>query len=866
MKAYHMSIDDLSKQLQTNLETGLNASQVEKRQKQDGENKLEEAKKKTNLEKFIDQFKDAMIIILLIAAAISFGLAFQEKESSAFFEPLLILFIVIVNAIMGVFQENKAEKSLAALMSLSSPKARVIRDGQESLIDAKELVVGDLIQLEAGDFIPADARIISSSSLKSEESALTGESVPVDKSPEIVEENATIGDRKNMLYSGCSITYGTAKAIVTDIGMQTEMGKIAHLLNNEEDDKTPLQEKLAELGRKLGMMAIAICIVIFAIGLWYGMPIIEIFMTSVSLAVSAIPEGLPVIVTIVLSIGVGKMAQRNAIVKKLPAVETLGSTSIICSDKTGTLTQNKMTLIKAYIPKLGLEDISNHNSPLVLKLLKYGTLCSNGSVTIDNEKEEHIGDPTETSIIAATIKNHISLDELHQQYPRLFELPFDSNRKLMSVIVKEDDHYLVITKGACDELIKRCIESQDEILSITEQLSQQALRVLAVAYKRLDTFPDNPTIESLECDLTFLGLVGMIDPPRQEAKEAVATCLKAGIKPIMITGDHITTASAIAKELGIMQENDEAITGSELATLSDEQFQQRIQNISVYARVSPEDKIRVVKAWQKQNAIVSMTGDGVNDAPALKASDIGCAMGITGTDVAKGAADLTLMDDNFATIVAAVKQGRGIYQNIRKTVGYLLGTNIGEVLLVFVAMLVFKQAPLLSMQLLWVNLVTDGMPAIALGMEAIENDVMDESPRPKDESIFAHHLGERIILQGFLFGGLSLFAFWFAQTTLHSLTAGRTLCFMVLSLSQVFQSYNMRSHLSLFKIGVFTNHYLNKAALVSFALMSIVLFIPPLATIFGLTFLPFSYYLIGLGLSMSPILIIEIFKFFHILH
>ena len=869
MHEYEQNIDVVLNELKTNEKVGLSDEEVQERKRKYGDNKLQESKKKTSFQKFVDQFKDVMIIILLIAAAISFILAVKENDAHAFFEPLLILLIVVLNAIMGVIQENKAERSLEALMSMSSPHARVIRDGGEKLINASDLVVGDIIKLEAGDFVPADARLISSSSLKSEESALTGESVPVEKDASVVVEgNAPIGDRINMVYSGCSITYGTAYAVVTSIGMNTEMGKIAGLLNKEEDTKTPLQIKLAELGKKLGFMAIIVCILIFIIGVIDDIPLIEIFMTSVSLAVSAIPEGLPVIVTIVLSLGVGKMAKRNAIVKKLPAVETLGSTSVICSDKTGTLTQNKMTLIKAYTETNDvIEDISDHNSLEVLELLKYGTLCSNGSVSLEDNKEVHIGDPTETSIISATLKNGIKLDLLNSEYQRVYELPFDSDRKLMSVIVKKDDKYIVITKGACDELVKCCVQGDpDKALNITEQLSKEALRVIAVGYKVLDQLPEDLTIESIEDKLIFKGLVGMIDPPRVEAKDAVATCLKAGIKPIMITGDHIVTASAIATQLGIMQENDLAITGSQLQAMSDEQLDKKIKQISVYARVSPEDKIRVVKAWQKQNAIVSMTGDGVNDAPALKASDIGCAMGITGTDVAKGAADLTLMDDNFATIVEAVKEGRGIYQNIKKTVGFLLGTNIGEVIVVFVSMLIFKQSPLLSMQLLWINLVTDSLPAIALGMEKIEDDVMNFKPRPKDESIFADHLGAKIAFQGILFGSLSLFAFYYGYHNLNQIEAGRTMCFITLALAQVFQAYNMRSNKSLFKIGVFTNSMLNKACLLSLILVCLVLFVPPLAYIFGLITLPINYYIIAFTLSFSPVVIFEIIKGLKIIH
>lgn len=868
MKEYEQSIENIVAFHKTNVNLGLSCEEAKKRLDINGENRLKEAKKKTNAQKFIDQFKDAMIIILLIAAGISFFIALEENDTSAFFEPLLILLIVVINAFMGVVQENKAERSLEALMSLSSPHARVIRDGNEMLIEARHLVVGDIIKLEAGDFIGADARLIHSSSLKSEESALTGESVPVEKNADvIVEENAPIGDRINMVYSGCSISYGTGEAIVCAVGMDTEMGKIANLLNNEEEERTPLQIKLAELGKKLGFFALAICAVIFVIGIINDVPLIEIFMTSVSLAVSAIPEGLPVIVTIVLSIGVGKMAKRNAIVKKLPAVETLGSTSVICSDKTGTLTQNKMTLVKAYVDDNQLmEDISDHNSKEVIDLIKFGTLCSNGSIQYEDGKEVHIGDPTETSIILATMNNHINIQSLKNEYQRIYELPFDSDRKLMSVVVKKDNELFVITKGACDELIKRCHSGHlDNAIKITEELSQKALRVIAIAYKKINSF-DESNVNQLESDLTLMGLVGMIDPPRSEAKDAVHVCLKAGIKPIMITGDHIVTASAIAKELGIMQENDVAITGSELSSMSDEELQERIEHISVYARVSPEDKIRVVKHWQKKGAIVSMTGDGVNDAPALKASDIGCAMGITGTDVAKGAADLTLMDDNFATIVEAVKEGRGIYQNIKKAVGFLLGTNIGEVIVVFVTMLIFKQSPLLSMQLLWINLVTDSLPAIALGMEKIEDDVMNDKPRAKDESIFADHLGLKIGLQGILFGSLAFIAFYLGYSHFNDINAGRTMCFMVLSLAQITQAFNMRSYQSLFKIGFFTNKMLNKAVLLSAVLVLTVLFIPPLAYIFGLVTLTLDYYLLGLALSLSPIVIFEVLKALKLFH
>ena len=588
----------------------------------------------------------------------------------------------------------------------------------------------------------------------------------------------------------------------------------------------------------------------------------EIFMTAVSLAVSAIPEGLPVIVTIVLSIGVERMAKRNAIVKKLPAVETLGSTSVICSDKTGTLTQNKMTLTQAFVNgEKDTEAITAENTPEIQQLLLYGDLCCNGSLGFEEGREIHIGDPTETSILSAAHKNGIFQEEIKAKYPRTGEIPFDSDRKLMTTVQTIDGKITAITKGAFDMLSKRCVQGDlEKAAAITQQMSSQALRVLAIAYRTLDKEPEELTSEALEQNLTFLGLVGMIDPPREEARQAVTVCKQAGIRPIMITGDHVITASAIAEQLGILEGNQQALTGSELKAMSEEEFDKKLESISVYARVSPEDKIRVVKAWQKKGKIVSMTGDGVNDAPALKAADIGCAMGITGTDVAKGAADMTLQDDNFATIVAAVREGRGIYNNIRKTVGFLLGTNIGEVLLVFCSMLFFKVSPLLSMQLLWINLVTDSLPAIALGMEPVEDSVMDTPPRPKEEGIFAHGLGIQVILQGIMFGLLSLAAFYIGCSSSGGLKAGRTMAFFVLGFSQILHAFNMRSAKSLLKTGIFTNQRLNLAALVSILLMAGVLFIPPLTQIFGLTTLPLGMYGTGLTLALFPIAALELVK------
>ena len=864
MTPYSKNANELLNELKTNHQSGLSSAEALVRKGKYGENKLREKKKKTTIQRFFDQFKDAMILILIAAAIISFVVVCVEQNWGELFEPALIVLIVILNAVMGVYQEGKAEKALDALKNMSAPHARVIRDGEEKIIDAAELVPGDIIRLEAGDFVPADARLLHSAGLKSEESALTGESVPSEKDYLAdVKDGAPIGDRHNMVYSGCSITYGTATAVVTATGMDTEMGKIANMLDNEEEGQTPLQQKLTQLGKYLGIVALAACAIIFVVGLINGIPVLEIFMTAVSLAVSAIPEGLPAIVTIVLSIGVQRMVKKNALIRKLPAVETLGGASVICSDKTGTLTQNRMTLTKAYAEGyLDPENISNNNTEGIKKLLMYGTLCCDGSVVFHGDEEQHIGDPTETAIVLAAHKNGMPKEELNKKYPRLAEIPFDSDRKLMTTVNRIDGKNIVIVKGAFDMMAPRCVAGDLETArKVTDAMSENALRVLAVAYKEIDAVPENPTSEELENGLTFMGLVGMIDPPRPEAKKAVAVCRKAGIKPVMITGDHVVTASAIAKELGILLEGDRAITGAELDAMTDSELDAQVENISVYARVSPENKIRIVKAWQRKGQVVSMTGDGVNDAPALKAADIGCAMGITGTDVAKGAADMTLTDDNFATIVDAVREGRGIYSNIKKVVGYLLGTNIGEVITVFMAMLLWHKTPLLSMQLLWINLVTDSLPAIALGMEAVESDVMDRKPKPKNEGIFAHGLGVRVVLQGIMFAALTLIGFKVGENVTGTLEGGQTLAFMVLALSQVVQAFNMRSEHSLFKIGMFKNHKLNWAALASTLLVALVLF-TPVKAVFGLVTLPWELYLLGVGLILVPLVVMELSKAF----
>lgn len=879
MKPYNQDISALLGELHTNADTGLTSQDAKTSLQTVGPNQLTAKKPKSMFSRFIDQFKDPMIIVLLAAAAINFGVIIVEKSYSDIFEPILILLIVIINAIMGVSQESKAEKALDALKEMSAPTARILRDGNELVVDSVDIVPGDIVLIEAGDFIPADGRLLDSASLKCEESALTGESVPSEKDyAATVADDAPLGDRSNMVYSGCSVAYGRGRYVVTATGMQTEMGRIAGLLNNETDGPTPLQVKLASLSKWLGIAVLAICAFIFGLG-FFGFfgnkTILEVFMIAVSLAVSAIPEGLPAIVTIVLATGVQNMVKKNAIIRRLPAVETLGSASVICSDKTGTLTQNRMTLVKAYDDASDdMEDISGTNTEIIRKLLMYSTLCTDGSIVVDGDDVKHLGDPTETSIILAAYNNGMKKEDLTLHYPRVAEVPFDSERKLMSVICNIDGKKVVITKGAFDSLAPRCIAGDLRRGSkLNDEMSTNALRVLAVGYKVIDEVPQRPTSENVEFDLTFMGLVGMIDPPRPEVREAVKVCRTAGIKPVMITGDHVVTASAIAKDLGIQQEGDLAITGAELATMSEQELDDKVDDISVYARVSPEDKIRIVKAWQSRDQVVAMTGDGVNDAPALKAADIGCAMGITGTDVAKGAADMTLTDDNFTTIVDAVKEGRGIYDNIRKVIGYLLGTNIGEVLTVLLAVLIWHETPLLSMQLLWINLVTDGLPAIALGRESVEPDVMEQKPRPKNEGIFAGGMGLQIVLQGVMFATLTLVAFalgsfWNMGNLSFDATyngmvnwdAGETMAFLVLALTQVFHSFNMRSRHSLFKIGPFTNKSLNIAAILSIGLTLMVALIPAVATIFGLTMLSAPMYLIAIGLALVPIPVLELTK------
>ena len=860
-------LSNVIEELKTDPERGLPTGEAENRLREFGPNRLHEKKKKSFWKRFSEQLKDFMVIILIIAAAISLVTTILNRGED-WIEPIVIVAIVILNALLGVFQESKAEAALEALKNMAAPSAKVRRDGIVKVIPADQLVPGDLLLLEAGDYIPADARLIEAASLHCEESALTGESVPVEKLlKEGIPDIAGVGDRINMVYAGCAVSYGRGEAVVTETGMRTEMGKIAAIIEDTDQNVTPLKIKLAQLGKTLGFLALIICFVIFVVGLvqvfiqggsWVER-IVELFMTAISLAVAAIPEGLPAIVTVVLALGVQRMVKKNAIIRNLPAVETLGSASVICSDKTGTLTQNRMTLTTVYDGRQIIQLKKGQLSEQVQMLLKLGGMCSDGRVDVKDGKAVHIGDPTETGIVAACMK-YLGLDksELDNIFPRLGEIPFDSDRKLMTTINMINGRPFAVCKGAPDILLSRCNQDGKHALEANKKMAADALRVLAVAIKPLDDVPANPTSEELERDLNFVGLVGMIDPPRPEVADAIKLCRSAGIRTIMITGDHVVTASAIAKQMGILRPGTRAITGEELRQMDDAALNRNVEKISVYARVSPEDKIRIVKAWQYQGHVVAMTGDGVNDAPALKAADIGCAMGITGTDVAKGAADMTLTDDNFSTIVTAVKEGRGIYDNIKKAVHFLLSCNLGEVLAVFVAMLVWGVSPLLPVQLLWVNLVTDGAPALALGVEPVERDVMERKPRRKDESIFAGGLGINALWQGIMFGVITLIAYGLG---LHYGGAdhsyANTMAFATLAFSQIIHAWNVRSRHSLFRTRI--NPWMLLATAFSIGLTLLAL-LTPMRTIFGLAVLNATEWGEIILLSLVPLVLGEVVK------
>ena len=888
---FNKTVDETVNELKTNEESGLTTEEVNTRKEKYGLNELATKKKKSTFVKFLEQFKDFMIIVLIISAVISGIVGVKQEGLSGMTDTIIILVVIIANAIIGVLQENKAEKSLEALQKLSSHVAKVMRNGKLLTIPSRELVPGDVVILETGDYVPADLRIIEAVNLKAQESALTGESVPVEKmAARIEDEKVGIGDRINMLFASSLITYGRGKAIVVETGMNTEVGKIANIINSAEEGETPLQAKLNKLGKTLGIVALIICFVIFGIGLLYGKDVIEMFLTAVSLAVAAIPEGLPAVSTIVLAIGVQRMVKKNAIVKKLPAVETLGSATVICSDKTGTLTQNKMTVEKIYYDNkvfevkdfkrdLGDEDLN--------KLIYASMLCNDTKIT---ESDKLAGDPTETALVDLGFKLDYE-GTVYGQYPRVQEIPFDSDRKLMTTVNETNGKYIVYTKGGVDELLARCTkyiingeikndlkEFKERIKEVNNEMASSALRVLAMAYKELDHKPTNEEMSSMESDLIYIGMVGMIDPPRLEVKDAVAKCKKAGIKTVMITGDHKATAIAIAKTLGILENEDEAITGLELEEMSQEELEKNVRKYSVYARVSPEHKVRIVKAWQANGEIVAMTGDGVNDAPSLKIADIGCAMGVVGTDVAKEAADVILTDDNFATVVSAVEEGRRIYDNILKAIQFLLSSNIGEIVTLFVAILITPWLSnkfgidinliqtLLPIHLLWINLVTDSLPALALAVDPAEADVMERKPLKHKGGVFTKGMTWRVIYQGIMIGFITLAAFVLGLSTPNrtpeeKVMIGQTMAFYVLALSELVHIFNIRNnHKSIFKSNPFNNGKLILAQIVSASLMFIILFTSHLREIFSITLLPKEHIFEIILLVFSPIVIVELFK------
>ena len=846
------NIKEIEKELRTNIKTGLGDKDVQIRQDEFGKNKIEEGKKESLLVKFINQFKDFMIIILIIAAIISAVVSYLEGTGD-YFDSIIIIAIVLFNGLMGLIQEAKAEKSIEALKKMSAPVAKVRRNGKVLTVNGEDIVPGDIVILETGCYVPADIRLINTYNLKVEESSLTGETEAVEKDENALFNNQKVplGDMKNMVFAGTAVVNGHAEGIVTNIGMNTEVGKIASMIITNEAPQTPIQKKLSEVGKVLGIACVVICALIFVIGVIKKISVVEMFMTSVGLAVAAIPEGLPAIVTIILSIAVTKMAKRNAIIRKLPAVETLGSSKVICSDKTGTLTENNMKVV---------EIIGNKN-----KILEYGALCCNCEI---NEGVVE-GEPTEVAIVKEAVK-----EKQNKILPRICEIPFDSNRKLMTTVNElENGKYRIITKGAPEILLGICDYYEEnntvhdmnstflsKIKNKNEKMAEKALRVLGVAYLDVDIMPKEISADFLEKGLIFEGLIGMIDPPRKGVKEAVLACRRAGIKTVMITGDHITTAKA--KDLEILRGRELAITGQELDKISDSKLEKEIMNYSVFARVTPEHKVRIVKAFQKTGAVVAMTGDGVNDAPALKKSDIGIAMGRKGTDVAKNAADMILNDDNFVTIVDAVKQGRNIFDNIKKAIHFLIATNIGEIVTIFVGLLLGVKSPLLAVQLLWVNLVTDSLPAIALGLEPPEKDIMNRPPRDSRKSIFADGLMGKIVVEGFMIGMFTILAF-FIGNRYYGIEVARTMAFISLGMLELIHSFNVKSEESIFKVGLFENKYLVGAFLLGTVLQLGIVFVPTLAEIFKLTQLNTTQWLITIAISIAPIIIVELQKKFN---
>ena len=866
---YLQSVEDVFKEVQSS-PSGLSSQEAASRLEKYGANTLQEGKKKSLLEKFVDQFKDFMILVLLVAAVVSMFAHQGEPDPT---DAIIILAVVLLNAVLGVFQESKAEEAIEALKKMASPVASVLRDGHVEHVKGEDIVVGDVVILEAGDVVPADMRLFEVNTVKIEESALTGESVPVDKDLVIpTGDEVGIGDRTNMAFSSTNVTYGRAVGVVTSTGMNTEVGKIANMLANTEESKTPLQENQDALGKWLTIMILVIAVIIFVVGMLRGNEWTHMLLTAIAIAVAAIPEGLPAISTIILALGTQKMAQRNAIVRKLPAVETLGGVEIICSDKTGTLTLNQMTVEKmVYDNEIhdASEEISKDN--IALRVMN---LANDTKISQDNSL---LGDPTETAMVQYGLDKNYDVREELVNIPRIAEVPFDSTRKLMTTIHQlEDGKYLVATKGAPDMLLDRVtkIEKHGEVSAFTEddrttlmklnkEMATQALRVLAMAYKVIDTLPETIDTDSIEHDLIFAGLVGMIDPERKEAAAAIKVAQSAGIRTIMITGDHRDTAQAIAKRLGILRpdQEDGVLTGGELNDISDEELERTVETYSVYARVSPEHKVRIVKAWQKNGKVVSMTGDGVNDAPSLKQADIGVGMGITGTEVSKGASDMVLADDNFETIVVAVEEGRKVFANIQKAVQYLLSANFGEVMTMFVATMA-GWSILEPIHILWINLVTDVFPAIALGLEEAEADIMNHPPRGKSSNFLSNGVLPSIFYQGFFEGGITLFVFWYATHIANwGNPVGETMAFATLGLIQLFHAFNVKSvYKSLGTVGAFKNKLFNYAILVSAVMLLSVMVIPGLTTVFDVAILTAEQWLFVVGAAFSIVPIVEIAK------
>lgn len=864
---YKKSKNEILQELNVDEKNGLSSTEALRRLEKYGKNKLETKKKKTLFKQFLSQLKDVMIYILIIAAIIS---AFLGEISDA----LIILLVIIINAVIGVIQESKAEKALDALKELSTPKALVKRDGSLKEILSEDIVPGDIVIIDAGRYIPGDLRLIDTANLKIEESAFTGESVPSEKDASFLpDKEIPIGDQNNMAFMSTLATYGRGVGVVVGTGMNTEIGKIAKMIEQEENDETPLQKKLSELGKILGFLAVGICILIFIISFFQGRDLLEMFLTSISLAVAAIPEGLPAIVAIVLALGVQRMVKKNAIIRKLPAVETLGSVSIICSDKTGTLTQNKMTVTTVYTNDSYIKEsefnLNDNESKLLVDCM---VLCNDATYS----EKSQTGDPTEIALLESPFKLNILKEKLEKEFKRIDEIPFDSDRKLMTTVNLVDDKKAsVFTKGALDSILSICNkisingklldfskEYKAKVLENSNIMSDKALRVLAFAYK--DISKENIVLDSLEKDLVFIGMVGMIDPPRLEVKDSIKLCKSAGITPVMITGDHKNTAFAIANELGIAEDISQAITGHEIDKFKEEEFNEKIINYRVFARVSPEHKVKIVKAFKSHGNIVSMTGDGVNDAPSLKAADIGVAMGITGTDVSKGASDMILTDDNFSTIVSAVEEGRKIYLNIKKSIVFLLSCNLGEILTLFTAILLNWNSPLQPIHILWVNLITDSFPALALGVDKTKEDVMNNPPRNPKESIFIKSDKIQLIINGVLIGGITLFAFKLGERLYaDSLIHAQTMAFVVLSVSQLFLSLSLRSNTkSAFSLGIFSNKYLVYSILLGIFLQVIIISISFIANIFKVTPLLLYDWIVVILVSLIPFAINEILKLF----